>query len=252
MTLPEPFYDADGITIYHGDCRDLLPVTTTADAVITDPPYGTDYYPTDTGVMDAELLQSLFDVAPIVAIFGWPERLCQMVRDADRNPNEWITWWPTNGALRGFNLHGLWRESEHIAVWGEAPRWTELRKSRNTESQRMAIARQHYGDAPRLNGSPHPDGARLGDVWRDPSPGMSFNAHLRKHPNEKPIGVMSRLIDACTNPGEMVIDPFMGSGTTLRAAKDLGRRAIGIEIEENYCKVAVDRLAQGVLPLEAS
>ena len=69
----------------------------------------------------------------------------------------------------------------------------------------------------------------------------------RDHASEKPIEVLAHLISA--HPTGLVLDPFMGSGTTLRAAKDLGRKAIGIEIEERYCEIAVRRLAQGVLPL---
>jgi DNA modification methylase len=65
-----------------------------------------------------------------------------------------------------------------------------------------------------------------------------------EHPSPKPLNVM-RWILGCL-PGETVLDPFMGSGTTLRAAKDLGRRAIGIEIEERYCEIAAKRLAQEV------
>lgn len=64
------------------------------------------------------------------------------------------------------------------------------------------------------------------------------------HPTEKPIDLLMRLIDC--NEGDLVLDPFMGSGTTLRAAKDLGRKAIGIEIEEKYCEIAVKRLQQEV------
>ncbi len=70
-----------------------------------------------------------------------------------------------------------------------------------------------------------------------------------QHPTQKPIAVVSPLIEYSSPPGGTILDPFMGSGTTLRAAKDLGRRAIGIEIEEKYCEIAVQRLAQQVLPI---
>jgi site-specific DNA-methyltransferase (adenine-specific) len=67
------------------------------------------------------------------------------------------------------------------------------------------------------------------------------------HPNQKPIALMRWCIEKC--PPGTVLDPYMGSGTTIRAAKDLGRKAIGIEIEERYCEIAAKRLAQGVLDL---
>lgn len=73
-----------------------------------------------------------------------------------------------------------------------------------------------------------------------------------EHPCPKPEEFMRWLVGRVSLPGQTVLDPFMGSGSTLRAAKDLGRRAIGIEIEERYCEIAVKRLAQGVLPLEPS
>jgi site-specific DNA-methyltransferase (adenine-specific) len=69
------------------------------------------------------------------------------------------------------------------------------------------------------------------------------------HPTVKPLGVISRLMKVGSMEGQAILDPFMGSGTTLRAAKDLGRRAIGIEIEERYCEIAANRLLQGVLDL---
>jgi DNA modification methylase len=69
-----------------------------------------------------------------------------------------------------------------------------------------------------------------------------------EHPSPKPIEAMRWLIDRL--PGQTVLDPFMGSGTTILAAQERGRRAIGIELEERYCEIAVKRLSQAVLPLE--
>lgn len=76
---------------------------------------------------------------------------------------------------------------------------------------------------------------------------LAGEARHRRHPTEKPQGVMRWSIEQ--SKGTVILDPFMGSGTTLRAAKDLGRKAIGIEIEERYCEIAARRLGQEVLAL---
>jgi DNA modification methylase len=99
---------------------------------------------------------------------------------------------------------------------------------------------------PRVNGEVA-DTVRAGDVWRDPSPGLGFNHAERLHPNEKPLSLMVKLVALCSREGELVVDPTMGSGTTLRAAKDLGRRAIGIDLVEANCEIAAKRLRQEVL-----
>jgi len=72
------------------------------------------------------------------------------------------------------------------------------------------------------------------------------------HPSQKPLKLIRELMAVGSKERELVLDPFMGSGTTLRAAKDLGRKAIGIEIEERYCEIAVKRLQQSVLALEVA
>lgn len=73
------------------------------------------------------------------------------------------------------------------------------------------------------------------------------NKEFRTHPNQKPLALMKWAISQAPQDCKVILDPFMGSGTTLRAAKDLGRRAIGIEREEQYCEDAANRLRQEVL-----
>ncbi len=89
----------------------------------------------------------------------------------------------------------------------------------------------------------------LGTIWRA---GKIQQAQGKEHPVEFPSAIPANCIAAASAAGDVVLDPFMGSGTTLRAAKDLGRRAIGIEIQERYCEIAAKRLSQQVLPLEAN
>jgi DNA modification methylase len=92
-------------------------------------------------------------------------------------------------------------------------------------------------------------GRRLIPMW---APKAQHRDDVRRngHPCSRHITHQRWLVNWWSEPGETVVDPFMGSGTTLRAAKDQGRRAIGIEIEERYCEIAARRMAQGVLPYE--
>lgn len=228
----KPFYEDDLVTLYHGDCRDVLDrIVEPRSVVITDPPYGFRAYATDRDATD--VLRSLTSMAKTVAVFGYPELLARWCAGVE--PTEWVTWWPTNKQTGRAAL--LPRESEHVAIFGEVPGARRLMRPRSDKEVGRQIAELRGNDATE---------ARMGDVWRDPSPGAGFNAHQRLHPNEKPLSVMRRLVQLCSNPGDVVVDPFAGSGTTLRAAKDLGRRAVGIEIDEGHCKTAAERLGQDV------
>ena len=86
----------------------------------------------------------------------------------------------------------------------------------------------------------------LTDVWSFKTP---LGKERTKHPTQKPVELMRHMIESMSRKDDIILDPFLGSGTTLRAAVDLGRRAVGIEIDEEYCEIAARRLAQEVLPL---
>lgn len=223
-----PYYDEDGITIYHGDCREILP-SLNADVIVTDPPYGTGAYSWD------QLPQNILRGPR--AVFGRLPEMLPLLTPVP--PDLVLTWWPSNGDCIGRSRSGVHRQAHVIAVWGYLG---EVRKaSAAASSIRMGWT------TPGL----------MPDVWTDPHPHAGFHKSAYSHPTEKPVGLMTRLIQLMGTQ-RIILDPFMGSGTTLVAAKLEGRRAIGIEIEERYCEIAANRLRQGALwgvenqPKEAS
>jgi hypothetical protein len=237
-----PYYQDDLVMIYHGDATTFWPLRSDA-VLVTDPPYGTGTYESDGDVTQhlARWIEDEFDSA---AVFGWPEALVALCARS-RLPSDWIVWWPRNAELRRGSPRGHTpREAEHIAVFGPV-RWVHGAPSGANGDK---LARVGYVSAKR-RGTFHraPQGKKFGDVWTDPSPGLGFQSRARLHPNEKPVAVMARLLQVVQDG--LVFDPFMGSGTTLVAAKQLGRKAIGIEIDERHCERAAVRCSQEVLGL---
>jgi site-specific DNA-methyltransferase (adenine-specific) len=200
-----PYYEEHGIAIYHGDCRDFLP--SMGGVVLTDPPYGngTQYLSfPDDGSSLRELVAG---VMPLILNMERAFISCGVSNIHLYQKPDWtLAWFTPAGAGSG--------------PWGFCC-WQPI------------LA---YGKDPYLqNGS----GRRPDAIVATES------SENNGHPCPKPIGVWKWLLKRLSpNDSETIIDPFMGSGTTLRAAKDLGRTAIGIEIEERYCEIAAKRLSQ--------
>lgn len=201
-----PYYQEAGITIYHGDCREILPRLPKVDLVLTDPPYGilseSGSAATRRSGGNVDSGKMAWDIAPDVDFM-------QLLLSAGASQAFWggchLPLPPTFGYL-------IWDKQIDGLNFGECEFcWTSGKF------------------APRIH------------RWR--AVGVDGG---KQHPTQKPISLMKWCLGFF--PGAYLItDPFMGSGTTLRAAKDLGRRAIGIEIEERYCEIAANRLRQGVL-----
>jgi DNA modification methylase len=214
MSLPTPYYSHAGITIYHGDCRDILPFVK-ADVVVTDPPYGIAYASgmggkflgaTVAGDSDTSLRDDVLNGIPALVFGSWKAPRPSGVRQV-------LTW----------------EKGDHVGMGDLSMPWRP-----NTE-EIYVIGRGFIGH-------------RGSSVLRHNAPSPNFTPPSeRHHPTEKPVTLMRDLVGKC-DPSWIILDPFMGSGTTLVAAKQLGRQAIGIEIEERYCEIAVKRLAQEVLP----
>ena len=223
-----PYYDHDGITIYHGDCREVLPTLGPVDLILMDPPYGINYTTNWRASSDPLRAPIANDNSLDVVGEAWTA-IMSCLRD-DRHWYSFATLKP--GVLRSM----LFSAARQILVWDKGDEGTagDL-KSGFGECCEAVL----YGTKGRrrLNG-PRPRSIIRHD-WsgsRDPL-----------HPTVKPIPLLQKFVAWSTSVGETVLDPFMGSGTTLVAAKLEGRKAVGIELEERYCEIAAKRLAQGVL-----
>lgn len=217
-----PYYEHAGITIYHGDCREILPRIGPVDVVVTDPPYnaGLDY---GQGTNDAR---------------GWPEYIEWLVEIINRCEQA-----ATGPVFVFVSVNGLLslavaKRPRHVCVWAKPMSFSPRQGGSPflPHWEPCAVFGRVHGEGGRV-----PDYS-LADVWHHNT------ARRNGHPCPKPLSLLLGILGRV--PGEVVLDPFMGSGTTLVAAKRLGRQAIGIEIEERYCEIAVQRLAQEVLPLD--
>lgn len=215
-----PWYDEDGITIYHGDCHQLDAWDIAGAVMVTDPPYGMAH-------------RSGMDGA-----FGD----CAIAGDQDTTIRDAILErWAPRPAL----VFGRWSVSRptgtrQVLTWdkGDALGMGDLTLPWKPSTEEIYVL--GTGFTGRRN---------VGAVIRCQGIGPYQQARgERFHPTQKPVSVMAHLIEKCP-PLAPIADPFMGSGSTLVAAKRVGRRAIGVELEERYCEIAVRRLAQGALAL---
>jgi DNA modification methylase len=216
MSLPVPYFQDESCTIYHGDCRELLPLVGAVDLVLTDPPYGislqnhgrsaNSYHVQNDHSQEVgqAVLDSLAHI-PTIA-FASPKK-------------PWAGEW---------RQHLVWDKGPAVGGGGDIatcwkPCWELIQVRKNRP----------------LNGGR--DSAVL-NFWTGPI--------TNGHPTEKPVALISYLMSKASQPGDVILDPFGGSGTTGRSAKDLGRKSILVEIEERYCEIAAKRLQQSVMALE--
>jgi len=246
--VQRPFYEDEGVQIYLGDCREILPALGPADVVIADPPYGeTDL---DWDVPTAGWLPMLQCYS--LWCFGSLRMFMSHAAEfAGWNLAQDIIWEKHNGSNSFADRFR--RVHEHIAhFYPMRVPWASIYKSPPTTADARArgVVRRkrkarHWGT---IGGSHYTSVDGGPRIMRSVIRVHSCHGYA-VHPTQKPVGIVIPLIEYSCQPAGTVLDPFMGSGTTLRAAKDLGRKAIGIEKEERWCDVAVRRMQQEVLPI---
>jgi len=210
----KPYYNHKGIQIYLGDCRDILPELEPVDLVLTDPPYGVLKAEWDSKFPIGEIWKQVHTVLKkggnLIVIPGEHDLPNKIGIISNIFNYQWVIPWYKPNAMQ-FGKTGY---SKHSLIW-----WFS-------------------------SGEPNEKPSKMIDIISIPM-GLNEDRHPG-HPCPKPVSLMKHLL--INFASDTVLDPFMGSGTTLVAAKQLGRKAIGIEIEEKYCEIAVRRLSQEMLP----
>lgn len=224
----KPYYEQSGITIYHGDCRDVLP-SVSADVCVTDPPYGVGYESAWGGTSfgpitgdEAVSVDWLAMVRPdtLYCFTRWDVLVewLSAIRATGRRVRDVLVW--DKLAHGAGDPEKAWAPCYELIIYASV---TALPLARPRPQNVLRCARV--------------DGGAIG------------RGEL-VHPAQKPVALIGGILRK--HSGLSVLDPFMGSGTTLVAAKTLNRQAIGIEFEEKYCEIAAKRLQQEALPLEVA
>ncbi|MDR0593734.1 MAG: site-specific DNA-methyltransferase [Bifidobacteriaceae bacterium] len=225
----EPYYQDDLVVLYLGDCLDpaLAAVWAGADVLITDPPYGIGYRSPSLHMSRGK----------------WAQRKdgeSSVSQDEDTKTRDAaLSLWEGKAAA----VFGSWRKPppvrpDHRIVWHKTNRGN-LIKTAPWASSDEEIWIYGGGWTGPTCGSVIPTGE-----MRAGSAGLPKKLG---HPTPKPVGLMELLISKA--PPGVIADPFAGSGSTLVAARNLGRQAVGVEIEERYCRLIANRLSQGLLDL---
>lgn len=238
--MTTPYYQDDLVTLYHGDSRELL--TTMGDetvkAVLTDPPYTERTHTKARSLSHKKEGRDVITEGVTAFAAITDNDLREALSECGRISQGWvIATLDYKHALQFDQDPPSGLKCQRVGVWvktNPTPQITGDRPAQGWE----AISYLH-----RSKGRSSWNGGGLHGNY------VTKIATPEGHPTAKPLGMLQDLVRKFTAPGDVVLDPFAGSGTTLRAALDEGRRAIGIELDERYCEMIARRLSQGALDL---
>lgn len=226
--MVSPYYQDDLVTLYHGDGRAARDI---AGVVMTDPPYNVGYHYAsyDDRLSDDEYLDLLgLACRPPSVVVQYPEPMFAIAGRLGM-PRKVVAW------VYNANTPKQWRT---VAWFGVTPDLSLVRQPYKNPTDRRVAALIASGS----------EGPPVYDWWHIDQVKNVSDEKLG-HPCQVPLDLMGRIV--AVTPADVIIDPFAGSGTTLRAAKDAGRQAVGFEMDESYCEMAALRLSQEVLGLSA-
>lgn len=229
----KPYYEDDLVTLYHGDCREVLAAMPDrdVDVVITDPPYD------DRTHAMARTNKGRGHGSRAIDFQSWDHvAQTELFAQLGRVTRRWVISTLATSDAFAFDLEpppGL--RCLRVGVWLKKTPMPQISADRPGMGWEPIVYFHREDEKPTWNG-----GGKAGNYYLASVSGTG-------HPTSKPIAMVADFVRLFSNPGDLVLDPFAGSGTTLRAAKDEGRRAVGYELDERYCEISAKRLCQDTL-----
>lgn len=224
---PVPYYEDEWVTLYHGDANDVLPTLPTASVslVVTDPPYfqPAKHYVSARG--EARPRRSFGDTSILSHAFkGWAGELARIVQQTG------TIYWFCDGQSYPITYMALYPHAKHVRplIWDKVTSYNGY----TWRHQHELIA---WAEMPEAERTPTGDG----DVLKC----RAVKVGDRVHPAQKPQPLLETLVSKHESDG-IVLDPFAGSGSSLMAARAIGRKSVGVEIDERYCEALADRLSK--------
>ena len=222
----EPYYQDDWVTIYHGDCLEIMPELPKVDLVLTDPPFT---FGLGSSISNTKL-SNWNDLLNGAHFFK--EVFKEIKKSTKTNFGCWVfnSWRSLPCLIKALCMADL--KIESLLIWYKD--WIGPGGPKGLRPSYEVVALICQGEWGLQN-------RNIRDVQTFP-----WASYKPNHPAEKPLKLINWLISESNNPN-LILDPFLGSGTTCLAAKQLNRKSIGIEIEEKYCEIAAKRCSQEVL-----
>jgi site-specific DNA-methyltransferase (adenine-specific) len=247
--MTSPYYTDEQVTLYLGDCRELIPALgLQADLIVADPPYGEtslawDRWPDGWPTLAATAARSMWCFGSMRMFLDHAPEFTAWKLSQD------VVWEKHNGT--GFAADRFKRVHETATHWYQGD-WRDV----HHDTPRVAYSGPDKHARARYDNRAAHAGAIRAVTYQDDGTRLVRSVVRAKsvrgglHPTEKPVGLLDPLIRYACPPGGLVVDPFAGSGSTLDAARQCGRRAVGIEANERYAEAAARRLSN--LTLEVS
>jgi site-specific DNA-methyltransferase (adenine-specific) len=238
---------ADGMTLHMGDCRDILPNIGKVEAVVTDPPYGMTDSSWDTAPNVAAMWRALKtsrNDAVFILTASQPFTSAVVLGNEKDFRVEWI-WEKNAGSNFGTVKWQPMKEHESILVFAKAtPAYSPVMEQRAPSGAARVKTVVNYDSQPEAYSGVTGKASSMRPDLRYPRSIQKFNRERGLHPNQKPVAMIEYFLRTYTKEGDTVLDPYMGSGTTGMACKNLGRKFIGIEIEPKYFDIACRRIIE--------